>query len=297
MYRTKTNNFRGNILFANALNELENCLQIFEDKSSDPDVADALLEIGTLYTAECKGEEALPFLRRSIGLYEHLGNSRKQTEAYFWEGNVYFFNGGLHQEALDSWAKVIKIGEKIGEYNRMAWARLYSGLLYESIGKLREALEDSLEGIKYAEKTDSYYIQSAIYATIARAYAKLGDSKRLEEYGKKFAKSFADASQKSSKLLQAVGVRTEAVLFAAKGQWDEANSHFERCFELYQKALGVIVHVAMARIDYAWALRKQGRIADARTQIEEARKLYQKLGSKFDVERLEKLLSEINEPM
>ena len=295
IYRTKANTFRGNIPFANAFNEFENCLRIFEEKNSSPDVAEALMEIGGLYVTDSQGAEAVPFLQRAIDLYERLGNFRKQAEAYFWTGNAQFTHGS-HHEALDNWEKVIEIGEKIGEYNRMAWARLYSGLLYESVGELKEALEDSLEGIKYAEKTDSYYVQSAIYANIARDYAKLGDLKRSEEYGEKFAKSFVDASRKSSRLLQAVGVRTEAVLFAANGQWNEANNHFERCLELFKGSAIAIVHEAMARTDYAWALRKQGKTAGARTQIGEAKKLYEKIGSKSNIERLEAMLSEIEKP-
>jgi len=237
----------------------------------------------------------LPFLQRAIELYERLGNSRKQTEAYFWAGSAQF-TCGSHHEALDNWEKVIKIGEKIGEYNRMAWARLYSGLLHESMVELKEALEDSLKGIEYAEKTDSYYVRSMAYANIARACAKLEDSKRLEEFREKFTKSFADAGRTSSKLARAVGVRTEAVLFAANGQWDEANNHFEHCLELFKGAAAAIVHEAMARTDYAWALRKQGKTADARTQIGEAKKLYEKIGSKSNIERLEAMLNEIEKP-
>lgn len=295
LYRTKSNTFRGNIPFANAFNEFQNCLQIFEETNSNPDVADALMEIGGLYVTDSKGAEAVPFLQRAIELYEGLGNSRKQAEAYFWAGNARFTHGS-HREALDNWEKVIEIGKKIGDYNRMAWARLYSGLLHESMGDLKEAREDSLEGIEYAEKTDSYYVRSMLYANTARDCAKLGDSKRLEEFREKFTKSFADAGKTSSKLARAVGVRTEAVLFAFDGQWDEANNHFQQCLELLKGAAIAIIHEAMARVDYAWVLRKQEKYADAKTQIEEAKKLYEKIGSRSNVERLETMLIEIEKP-
>jgi tetratricopeptide (TPR) repeat protein len=289
--RTKTNSFRGNIQFVDALSELDNSLQIFEDKNSSPDVANALLEIGALYATDSKGAEAVPFFQRAIELYEKLGNSRKQAEAYFYAGLAQFTHGS-HRKALDNWEKVIEIGKKIGEYNRMAWARLYSSLLHESLWELKEGLEDSLEGVGYAEKTDSYYIQCAIYTSVARLSVKLGDSRYSTEYAEKFEKSFAVAGPMSSKTLKAGGVRTQAVLFAAKGQWDEANNHFEKCLELYEGALATTLHEAMARTDYAWALAKQGRIDDARIQIDEAKKLYWKLGNKSSVERLIIILNE-----
>lgn len=289
MCRAKTNSFRGNLPFSGALKELEGCLQIFEEGNSTPDVADALLELGALYVTDGQGQEAARLLRRAVELYEKMGNSRRQAETYFWLGNAQFTHGS-NNEALESFAKVVKVGEKIGEYNRMAWARLYSGLLHESLWEVAEMLDDSLEGLEYAEKTDSYYIQSAIYANLARGYAKLGDSKRVEEFREKFFKSIADSSRMSSKLIKAVGVRTEAVLFAANGQWTEANVHFEECLELMKGAMGSMLHQAMARTDYAWALRKQEKFAEARTQIEEARKLYRKLGNESNIERLDVIL-------
>ncbi len=255
-----------------------------------------LLEIGTLYVTDSQGAKAVPFLQRAIEVYEKLGNSRKQAEAYFWAGNAQFTSGS-HHEALDNWEKVIKIGEKIGEFNRMAWARLYSGLLHESIGELEGALEDSLKGIEYAEKTDSYYVTSMMYANIARVSAKLGDSKRLEEFRDKFTKSFADAGRgRQARRHKPSAFVPKLSCSPADGQWEEANNHFERCLELYKGAGAAIVHEAMARVDYAWVLRKQGKSADAKTQIEEAMKLYEKLGSKSNIERLSAMLSETEKP-
>jgi tetratricopeptide (TPR) repeat protein len=291
MYRTKTNVFRATVAGSNAIRELESCLRVFEEMGSLSSVADALLEIGSLYVTESEEQKALNFLQRSIDLCEEMGNYRKQAEAYFWMGMAHF-DEGRHQQALEVYTKIIEIGAKIGDYNRMAWARLYSSLLHESLWELEEGLEDSLEGVGYAEKTDSYYIQCAIYTSVARLSVKLGDSRYSTEYAEKFEKSFVVAGPMSSKTLKAGGVRTQAVLFAAKGQWDEANNHFEKCLELYQGALATTLHEAMARTDYAWALAKQGRIDDARIQIDEAKKLYGKLGNKSSIERLSIILSE-----
>ena len=57
------------------------------------------------------------------------------------------------------------------------------------------------------------------------------------------------------------------------------------------------MHEAMTRTDYAWALKKQGRATDAKVQIEEAKKLHERLGNRLQVERLDALLCKINEPI
>ena len=57
----------------------------------------------------------------------------------------------------------------------------------------------------------------------------------------------------------------EAVLFAAKKQWKEANQRFQRIVKtpsVFRNHLGI---ESLRRINYAWALDLQGRTEDART--------------------------------
>ncbi len=294
MIQARTNVFRGNP--KQALGELESCLKVFEEKNASSDVADALLELGTFYvTGAPRMDDAREVLSRVVELYEDLRNSRKLIEAYFFLANAYLFTG-LHQEALDCFAKLVDVGARIGEYNRMSWAGLYSGLMYESMGELDKMLSYSQKALEYAKKTDSFYLQSMVYANLTRAYAKIGNSENTETCFHEFKRLFGDTSRTASKLALAVGVRTEAVVLAVKGQWDEANKHFDQCLELYKDAPAALLHESWARADYAYYLSKQGRSADACRQIEAAIDLCKRINNGTQIAKLNAMLEQINQP-
>jgi len=291
VYKAQAIGFRGKV--EEAIHDLEGCLQVFQDENSPLDIAITSREISEFYSCECRVSEALSAIHRSIELYTNLQDPYGQAKARLYEGLIYF-NCGRNQEALNSYSKAIEIGGKIGDYNTMAGATLYSGLVHESLGELREALAYSLEAVEYAEKTDSYYIQCISYANVTRNYAKLGDREHVEEYYDKFTGLFTEAGRTASRLAHAGGVRTQAAFFATKGQWSEANKHFEECIDLYKGAMWANLHEAMARTEYALILAKQDRIAEAKTQIEEASRLYAKNGNNPQIARLNKLLEEIS---
>jgi tetratricopeptide (TPR) repeat protein/AAA+ ATPase superfamily predicted ATPase len=272
-----------------AIRDLENCLQVFQEENSVLDIAVASRAISEYYSCECRTEEALNAVHRSIEIYTNLKDPYEQAEAHFYEGHIYF-NCGRNQEALDSYGKTIEIGGKIGEYNFMAWSSLYCGLVHESLGEVKEALTYSLKAVEYAEKTDSYYVQSMSYANVTRDYAKLGDVEHMKDYYNKFTKLFILVSRTASRLAHAVGVRTEALFFAAQGQWSEANKHFEECLDLYKGAVFARLNEAMARTDYALVLARQGKATAAKTQVEEASRLYSTIGNNAQIASLTQLL-------
>lgn len=264
----------------------------FQEENSLLDIAVASRLISEYYSCEGRTDEALNAVQRSIKIYADLRDPHEQAEAHFYEGHVYF-NCGRNQEALNSYYKSIEIGAKIGEYYFMAWSNLYCGLVHESCGELEEALDRNLRAVEFAEKTDSFYVQSMSYANATRDYAKLGDLKHMEEYHDKFTKLFTEVSRTASRLAHAVGVRTEALFFAAQNQWNEANKHFEQCIDLYKGAVFAKLHEAMARTDYGLVLAKQGRTTDAKMQIEEASRLYGAIGNDAQVVSLTRLLDGI----
>lgn len=291
VYKAQATGFRGKV--GEAICDLEGCLQVFQDENSLLDIAIASREISEFYSCESRVVEALSAIHRSIGLYSNLKDPYGLAEAHFYEGLIYF-NCGRNQEALNSYSKAIEIGGKTGDYNTMARSTLYSGIVHESLGELREALGYSLKAVEYAEKTDSYYTQCISYANVTRNYAKLGDQEHVEEYYNKFTRLFTEVGRTASRLAHAGGVRTQAVFFATKGQWSEANKHFEECIDLYKGAMWANLHEAMARTDYALILAKQGNIAEAKTQIEEASRLYARIGNSSQIERLNRLLEDIS---
>ena len=150
---------------------------------------------------------------------------------------IVFFSCGLHQQSLENFDKSTKIAEKLIAYNEFTMTALYASLLIETAGNLNEALSISLGALKYSEKTDSAFLQLNNYQMLTRQYAKLGDLKHAEEFQSKLMKLFTMISQKGTKLAHASAVYTNAVFFAVKQQWKQANSLFEESLQLLKTAV------------------------------------------------------------
>ena len=265
---------RGNLI--EGLTDLEEAQRVFEESNVLTDLTNALVETANFYASEVQVEKALVAVTRSLGLCEGSNDYREQAETYFIAGNV-FFNCRLYQEALDCYKKAIHAGEIIGDYNRIAWAHVYSGVLLESVGDFKEAIFETSKGKELSEKTDAFYIQSMAYANLTIQYSRIGDLANAQEYFEKFMKFFPEISQTGSKVAKAAGVRTKAVFLAAQNQYKEAYKLFEESLELHKSTLYPRLYETIARTEYAWALAKEGNSQHAEFQIEEVKKLYAEL--------------------
>ncbi len=151
-------------------------------------------------------------------------------------------------------------------------ARAYGILstLEENEGKLAEALSYILKALKYYEKTDVNYIQGLEVAALTRLYSKLGDLKHADEYFGRLAKVSPIIS--SNPMVGSLILISKGVYFAAKGQWDESNQAFEKIANSRWKGYEGY---------YAWALQRQGRFTEAKTQRRRVQKRVNQIEERF----------------
>ena len=253
--------------------DFEAALQVFEEEYSLPDVARTLLGLGGARSKT--KEKGLANQLLAVALYEELGDARGIMDACNRAGQIFGF-AMLTKESLEMHTKAIEIGEKIGDYNRLAEACASLGWVLENADELAEALSRSLKALEYCEKTDSDWVRGMTYSNLARQYGKLGDSKLAEEYFEKLQKL-------PPQVLKSYGfVRfglSRAVFLAVKSGWTEANQYFGAC--LKSPAVVAEWFEIETRKGFAWALNKQGRVEEARKQLEAAEKVIKKLGKSF----------------
>ena len=263
-----------------AFADINGALRLFEEEFSLTDVARALGELVFLYLEEDRLQDELAAGLRSVALYEELEDLRGQLWA---RGRLGWSlrEMELFQEAVDNTEKSLIISEKIGDYNIAALLLWGLAIMHDSRGDYRTAISEALKAIEYAERTNSYVTQENCLSLLVREYAKLGEIERAEEFCKKHEK-FHD---KSIDLGTGSNVRfSKGLLLTAKGQWKEANEIFQKFLEKKDKdPWGSGKQVALVR-DYAWALAKQGRIEEAKMQLEDAEKLREKV--RVELERL-----------
>jgi tetratricopeptide (TPR) repeat protein len=275
---------RGNM--QEGLIDLENALKVFEEGYFPIDLAYALTQAANFYASQFELEKALKMIIRSVTLLEDLTDFRGLTEACFIAGNI-FFNCKLSQEALDSYEQAIKTGEIVRDYNTIAWAYVYSGVLLESIGKFDEAITKTIKGKELAEKTDAFYIQSMAYTNLAIQYSRKNDLPHAKEFFEKFMRFSLEIDRIGSKVAKGAVVRAKAVYFTASGQFDDVNHLFEESIELHKSAMYSKLYESIARTEYAWSLQKQEKKQEAETQKQQVEKLDAELRQiieQFDVE-------------
>jgi KaiC/GvpD/RAD55 family RecA-like ATPase/tetratricopeptide (TPR) repeat protein len=265
-----------------AFEDLEGALSVFEEEFSLRDVASALVESVFLYMDEDRVEDEFAAGLRSLALYEELEDFRGQMLAHDFL-MVCFGTVGLFQESEYNGEETIKIAEKIGDYNIMAMCFANRARNRESARDLRGAVALNLKGAEYAERTEAYFALTNCYTNLVKEYSMLGEIKQAEKFAKKIDNLFDKMIHLGSNLsLVGMVQYVKAHLLLAKGQWKEANDIFEK-----SHADGQFGSEFSARFkdSYAWALTKQGRNEEAKMQLEEAKKMRQKLAEKL--ERLE----------
>ncbi|MGD0646060.1 MAG: BREX system ATP-binding domain-containing protein [Candidatus Bathyarchaeia archaeon] len=256
-------------------------LRIFEEENSIADVANALRGSGLLCARfEDSREKGLGELLRSVAIFNELGDARKEIEASLVTGFAFLLFSGLFPEARQEYAKVLRIGEKLDVFAELAQA---CGRLANFDDEDREALEahvsQALKGLEYHKKTDVNWLQGFLYAILTRLYSKLGDLRHADEYFNKMTKLSPEIlSHYNNEFAVAI---SKSVYFAAKSKWEESRQCFEEVLMYCDTAYAYPGQEVSGKINYAWALEKQGKIEEAKVQRDRVQKVLEQVEERF----------------
>jgi tetratricopeptide (TPR) repeat protein len=250
--------------------DYEEALQIFEEKNSLVDVAEALWRIGeACVSAEDLHEKGLGYLLRSRTIFNELGDFRKEIVVDRSIGLAFIYLM-FFPEARVELNKVLRVGEKIGDFNELARARGILGLTDEYEGKIEESLSQVLKAFEYNKRTDVDFVQALDLGALTRLYCKLGDLKNAD-------KSFNSMIKLPRSVLSIWNVRfnfdlTKGVYFAAKGKYKESDQIFN----------SLSADLSLSIREYVWTLEKQGRIEEAKVQKSKIKKQSERIKKLFE---------------
>ena len=292
--------FRGTAfsLFENipqALKDYEEALQVFEEEYSLPDVARALVPTGGIHFAHNHHRKGMEMLLRSTAIWEEIGDLHGLLDAVCYSGStIFYFSHMFFQECWDMLAKAVQIGEKTNDYRQIVTARMCLGFMAETVGRFEEAISQIRKATESSTLTDVQYTENKrMYAILARDYAKLGDLKHAEEYLKiaSVLPEIYPMDTDLGKMLKLWIMVAQAVVFAAKNSWKEADHYFHKSMETAKtidpSSIMARFPELFVRENYFWALNKQGRTDEAKTQKTEMDKILgevEKEFAHFDIE-------------
>ncbi len=255
--------------------DFEAALKVFEEELSLSDVARNSLGLGGVHREE-QQEEGLARALRAVTLYEELDDDRGLMDACNRAGQSFGYRM-LTTEALAMREKAVGIGEKIGDFNRMAEAEVSSAWCLEAVSDFSGALSGSLKALGHCEKTDSDWTRGMTYSNLARLYARLGDLANAEQYFQKLVR--LPQGVLSVFAFVKFGL-SRAVFLAARQQLNEANQYFEECLKAARVGVPPSLEI-VTRNYYAWILDKQNKPEEAKNQLKMAGKTIERFENYF----------------
>jgi tetratricopeptide (TPR) repeat protein len=265
--------------FEASLRAHEEGLQIAKEECSLPDLARSIgMTGGQRIMCGCDIKKGLGEMQRSVSLCQELSDIRHELTGKEIR-HIFFVSFGLFKEMDDEFNYILNIGEKIGAFNILAGTSVIMSDRFESSGDFEQAIALSLKALEYSRKTDIKSLEPRIFGNLVRQYARIGDLEKADHY-------FDLLMKIPSKILSVSPnapwvAMAEAAIFAAKGQWKEADASFHKAFELSRKGISQHLNLEFSpvfRQIYIWALELQGRTEEAEIQ----RKLVQETMAKTD---------------
>jgi len=290
----------GRILFKQALllmhidylagsNMLKEAVEFFESEYALADAAESLFWMGYTDATQGQLEQGVAHVLRSINLLSELGDFRSQIEAYAYAGGV-FQCCTLLEEANQMTAKAFEINE---EYKIEDYVRMIPALVWWSTGlmgtNLKEAISKDQKALEYCEKTDSNLYLGGVYSTLVVEYALAGDVVHAQECFSKLMN--LPKHIKDNIVTQSFLAATIGVYHALQNEFEQSNqvfdaflAHMPNPYELFTRQL------------YAWALSRQGKLEDAKLQLEKAQKIVEACQSRFSQTNLKTSLMTFTRP-
>jgi tetratricopeptide (TPR) repeat protein len=254
-------------------------LSIFEEEYALSEAANILLWIGYGSAMLGKLEMGITAALRSIALYDDLGDVRSQMEAYAYAGGT--FQACMF---LNISNKMLARTEELNQQFKIAdYVKLIPAYVWWSHGLIQEdsagSISKALKALDYSEKTDARLYTGAIYGTLIIQHAFAGDMTRVDEYYEKLMSLPKFVLGNAPSQIYFAPVMT--VYYAAKTDYEKANLYFNQAMTTAKLYFPNPFMEASARQLFAWVLGKQGKIEEAKAQLEEAQKVTENAQARF----------------
>ena len=258
----------------------EEALRVFEEEYALWDAAQISVLLGYGQTMLGRLETGVEFALRSISLFEELGDFRSQIEAYSYAGGT-FLACMLFEASSYNLAKAVEINEqyKIWAYVRVTPAYIWWSILCLFGGDIANAISKVLKALECNEMTDSKLYAGSIYSVLIMAYAFAEDTAHVDEYYAKLMNLPKHILSNAPTQLNFPFVI--ATYYAAKKDFEKSNKCFSDGLAATKSYFPNPLLEASTRKLYAWSLSKQGKMAEAKSQLEQVQAIIEAAQKRF----------------
>jgi tetratricopeptide (TPR) repeat protein len=267
-------------------------LNISEEINDEGLTTEAYHGFGKVYWRKGESDKALNYLNKCLMYYMKVNNLPKQEGVYQELGNVYLDKGEC-RKARELYNKSMRVCEKLG--NKYELARLYNNI---GVSYSRQDLHDKAtrwyeKQIKIADKIGyirgvAYGISNVSYA-ISQVCCEEKDLEKALDYCEKAMGIFKNLGDKD--MIGYCHVN-KGIIFGKKNEWGKAVQYFNEGLCVLKKS-NSLHSLASTYFDFAKMYKSKGDLMEAKKQLQNALKCYEKLENKEKVKKIRKELVEL----
>ncbi|MEO0270781.1 MAG: tetratricopeptide repeat protein [candidate division WOR-3 bacterium] len=159
-------------------------LRIFEEIGDKLWIGVAYNNLGNIYQNKGEYENAIEFYQRSLKICEEIGNTHGIGAAYNNLGGVYFYKGE-YDRAIEFFQKFLRICEEIGDKHGIGYASNNLGVLYTYKDEYDKAIEFYEKGLKINEEIGEKRAIGRISSNLGMVYFNKGEYDMAIKFYKK----------------------------------------------------------------------------------------------------------------
>ena len=252
-----------------------------------------------LYAGMGNTDKTLLMTEESIALDRRTGNMPNLSFSLIHLGLAYLTLGEW-DKAEQYYNESLNISQKLDLYLQFAVGTYWLGILYVSKNEYDKALEFVEKAVDKLRKAGAKHGEMYVATGLVWTYIETGKLREADDLLSSIEKF---ATETNDKFLTTLSEMLRGMYFRAQRKWEESLEHFEKSREYeyaYLKRWWVWHFAYWFLSEYArvYAERnQQGDREKARSLLNEALGIFQKLGAKKEVERTMKTIEALEHPV
>ncbi len=265
-------------------------LEIEKEGQREVGMAREYGNLGLIYRTKGDLDQAEEMHNKSLDIHKKLGRLEGMARQYGNLGLIYRTKGDL-DKAEEMHNKSLDIHKKLGRLEGMARQYGNLGLIYRTKGDLDKAEDMHNKSLEINKKLGRLEGMANQYGNLGLIYRTRGDLDQAE-----------DMQNKSLEINKNLGCLEGMAsnygnlgnVYQTRGDLDEAEKMYQRVLEIEEK-LGRPDSIANAYANLGAVYRKRGNIGKVKEYWEKALGLFKKIGMPHEVEKIEKLIIELED--
>lgn len=194
--------------------------------------AEELYQIGTVYASLGQPERATGFFHRSVQRWAELGNREEQARGLKELGRVQRKAGQL-EEALAVFEEGLHVAAEGGDEHTRAHLLYYRGSLFTDLGDPGRAIQELKKSLELGRKLQDPVLEATVLHELGYSYRHSGS---WEQAILRLEEALEVAQAGQVTITEAAAHNSLGGLYQALGEWDRAIEHFEAALELNRAA-------------------------------------------------------------